>query len=276
MARYDTGVRYNSGARYASGPLPPAPARKARKISAINPYPELKLNPMALPYIIIPNPTGNKPFRARIKLGAQVEQSELLAATAADAAVDVATVEKVIRSLFKIIVGHARTGRAIGLVLGLFRAQPSIRGAFSTNTPSAEELKAGIDLNLTAGPDAEAALLDALSVEKVGEEGTVAPEVETVTLSPGGQPDKYSSTAALKVSGTNLRASGSGSTWPGVALVNADGSSPVALTVYACSQSEMLVSPAPGATTGTKYLRITAGWDPSLIVQYQNPLEKQP
>jgi hypothetical protein len=231
---------------------------------------------MPLPYVIIPNPTGNKPFRARVKLGAQVEQAELLAATAADAGVTAEVVEKVIKSLFKIIIGHARTGRPIGLILGLFRARPGISGAFATNDPDGTDLKAGFGLGLTTGPEADAALLDDLSVEKVGEEGTVAPEVEAVVLSPGGQIDKYSATAAMRISGANFRTSGNGAIWPAVALVNADGTSPVALTVFSCSQTEMLVSPAPAPTTGTKYLRITAGWEPSLIVQYQHPLTKQP
>lgn len=224
---------------------------------------------MPLPYVIFPNPTGTHPFRGRVKLGPQVEADEFLTAVATDAGVDRATIEKVIRSVFKIAIGFARIGRPIGLILGLFRARPTISGSFPTNNPSADQIKQGVHFSVSTGPEADAMMTDDLSVEKVDEEGTVAPEVESLVLSPGGQSGKYSTVAAHRAGGSNFRGSGQNQVWPTCFLVDQNFANPIALTVYACSQTEMLLSPAPAGTTGTKYLKVVAGWDTSLVFIYQ-------
>ena len=256
-------------------PPPPKPVRqRARGHSLLadseTPNPS---SAMSLPYLIIPNPTSTtRPFRARVKLGPQVEADEYLGAVAADSGKDRATVEAVIRSVFKIAIGFARLGRPIGLILGLFRAKPSIAGSFPTNNPTADEIKNGVTFNVSTGPDADATMTDGLSVESQGEVGTVAPEVESVVLSPGGHSGKYSTVAAHRVGGHAFRGSGQNQAWPACYLVDASFANPIALPVFACSQTEMLLGPAPSGTTGTKYLKVVAGWDSTLVFIYQTPL----
>ena len=46
----------------------------------------------------------------------------------------------------------------------------------------------------------------------------------------------------------------------------------MALPIYACSQTELLLGPVPGNPTGTKYLKLVAGWDNSLVTIYQTAL----
>ena len=65
-------------------------------------------------------------------------------------------------------------------------------------------------------------MTDGLTVEKVGEEGTMKPEVQNLTLSPGGQPDKYSTTAAMRGSGDHFRGSGPNQAWPHAYLLDAN------------------------------------------------------
>ena len=55
-------------------------------------------------------------------------------------------------------------------------------------------------------------------------------------------------------------------------LVDSAFANPIALPVFACSQTELLLGPVPGAPTGTKYLKIVAGWDNSLVTIYQTAL----
>lgn len=233
---------------------------------------------MAFPYEIIPNTSNaQRPFRARVKLGLKVLESDLLPDVAADSGVALADVMKVIRSLFKVMIARLREGRPIGSILRLFKVQPTISGSFPTPDPAAADVRAGVGISITIGPDADEALHENLSVEKVGEHGTVQPEPESVVLSPGGQANVYSLTAALKVNGHNFRGSGANQTWPVVRLLDAAGViSPVQLTVFACSQTEMLLSPAPAGTAGLKRLEIQAGWDSSIVTLYAEPLAKQP
>lgn len=231
---------------------------------------------MALPYEIIPN-TSNalRPFRARVKLGTKVLESDLLPAVAADSGVSQADVTKVIRSLFKVMIAFLREGRPIGSILRLFKAQPTITGSFPTSEPAATDIRAGVGISISIGLDADESLHNNLSVEKVGEHGTVQPEPDSVVLSPGGQANVYSTTAALKVSGHNFRGSGANQTWPVVRLLDAAGGlSPIPLTVFACSQTEMLLSPAHAGTAGPKRLEIQAGWNSSIVVLYNEPLNK--
>lgn len=262
---------------FPPGYTPPQPEPKPRRrrarpsssIAATEPQ-TTSTSMNSFQIVIVPNPKNpQRPFRARAKLGPQVGQDEYLdavVADAADAAITRAVVEKVLRSAFKVMIGYLRQIRPIGYILGLFRALPSITGSFVTNEPSADELKTGVGFTLNPGPDADAAMTDALTIETVGEEGTVTPEIDSTMLSPGGQVDKYSTTAALKVSGDHFRGSGQGQPWCLAYLVNDDGSSPVALAVFACSQTELLVSPAAAGTTGIKRLKIVAGWDTDLYV----------
>lgn len=233
---------------------------------------------MPFPYEIIPNTSNaQRPFRARVKLGLKVLESDLLPAVAADSGVSQADVTKVIRSLFKVMIGFLRDGRPIGNILRLFKGQPTISGSFPTPDPAANDIRAGVGISITIGPDADDALHDQLAVEKVGEHGTVQPEPESVVLSPGGQANVYSLTAALKVNGHNFRGSGANQTWPVVRLIDAVGTlSPVPLTVFACSQTELLLSPAPAGTAGLKRLEIQAGWDNAIMALYAEPLAKQP
>ena len=229
---------------------------------------------MAFPYVIIPNTKNpDRPFRASVKLGPKVPESNLLGDVAADSGVSLGDVTKVLISLFKVMLAYLREGRPIGVILGLFKAQPSISGSFATSEPAASEIKAGVGISITIGPDADEALHENLTVEKVGEHGTVQPEPESVVLSPGGQANVYSLTAALKVNGSNFRGSGTNQTWPTVRLVDTVGNnSPISLTVFACSQTEMLIGPAPAGTTGTWRLEIQAGWDSSIFTLYAEPL----
>lgn len=276
IIRYGDGTKWgDKNARWGSpsyvlqpgdpGYVGPTPARRRQpspSVIAVNPYPDTA---MSFQYVILPNPQNtDRPFRARARLGAQVEQNELLDAIAADAAVDRATVEKVIRSLFKVMIGFLRQTRPIGYVLGLFRAFPSITGSFATNEPSGDEIKGGVGFTLAPGPDADALMSVDLAVEKVDEQGTVAPEIDSVTLSPGGQSGHYSTTAAMKVSGDHFRGSGQGQPWATARLLDASMANPIALPVFACSQTELLIGPAPAGTTGTRHLQITAGWDTTL------------
>ena len=251
---------------------PPKPKPKRRRSSSAqsNNEPITTSIAMSFQIVIVPNPQNTeRPFRARARLGAQVGQGEYLDAVVADAAdpaITRAVVEKVIRSGFKVMIGFLRQTRPLGYILGLFRALPTITGSFITNEPSGDDLKAGIGFVINPGPDADAQMLDGLTVEKVDETGTVTPEIDNIMLSPGGQVDKYSTTAAFKVSGDHFRGSGQGQPWASAWLVDDAGASPVALTVFACSQTEMLISPVAAGTTGTRRLKIVAGWDPALYV----------
>ena len=158
--------------------------------------------------------------------------------------------------------------RATQARCGLFRAVPSITGSFATNEPSADEVKAGVGFNLIVGPDADAAMADGLTTEKVAEEGTVKPEIENLVLSPGGQTGKYSVSAALKGSGDHFRGSGSNQPWPQAFLLDEALANPIPLPVFACSQTEILIGPPPAATTGTKRLQLIAGWDSDITFLY--------
>lgn len=258
---------------YPPGYTPPAPApgrRPRRRPLSANESsePPSQTTAMSFQIVIVPNPQNTtRPFRARARLGEHVGNNEFLDAVVAacgDPAITRAVVEKVIRAVFSTMIGFLRRTRAIGYILGLFRAIPSITGSFATNDPAAEEIKAGINFNLNPGPEADAMMTEGLSIETVGEEGTVTPNIDSVVLSPGGQSGKYSTTAALKVSGDHFRGSGQGQTWATAWLVDDDGANPVALSVYACSQTEMLIGPVPAGTTGTRRLKIVAGWNSEL------------
>ena len=261
---------------FPPGYVPPAPERKKKPrrrstlSAAENPQPS---NTMAFQYIIIPNPKNpQRPFRARPVLDTQVSADQFLNDVAADAQVTREIVEKVLTSLSKVTVGNMRQNKPLAHALGLFRATPTMSGSFATNEPNAEEVKAGIGFALIVGPEAEAAMLDGLTVEKADEVGTVKPEVETVTLSPGGTPNKYSTTAGLKCSGDHFRGSGSNQPWPGVYLLDASLANPIQLTVIACSQTELLIAPVPAGTTGSKRLKVVAGWDSDIETIYSQPL----
>lgn len=262
---------------FPPGYTPPEPKAKPRRTSrhatftaAENPEPNTA---MSFQYVIIPNtPGAARPFRARAKLGSTVEQDELLAAVAADSAIARADVEKVIQSLSKVTVGFMRQTRPLAHVLDLFRAVPSVSGSFLTNEPSADEVKAGVGFTLVVGPDAQAAMLDGLTVEKVGEAGVMKPEVENITLSPGGTPNAYSLTAGMKCSGDHFRGSGPNQAWPTAYLLDASLANPIPVTVLMCSQTEMLIGPAPAGTTGLKRLKLVAGWDSDITFIYPTPL----
>ena len=228
---------------------------------------------MSFQYIIVPNPKNpQRPFRARARLGETVGEAEVLDAVAADSGIARADVEKVLRSLSKVTIGYMRQTRPIAHILGLFRAIPSITGSFATNEPSADEVKAGVGFNLIVGPDANAAMAEDLTVEKVDEEGTVTPQIQNLVLSPGGQTGKYSVTAALKASGDHFRGSGTNQPWPQAVLLDENLANPIPLTVFACSQTEILIGPPPAGTTGTRRLKLAAGWDPDITFLYPQPL----
>lgn len=218
-----------------------------------------------LQYLIIPNRSTTRPFRARVKLGAQVNEDELLTAVAANAGVDRATVELVIRALFRVMIAFLRQSRAIGSVLGLFRAFPSITGSYATNEPSADEVKGGVEFTLAPGPEADALMTGGLDVERVGERGTVKPVIDSIALNPGGQVDVYSTSVFLRVSGQHFREYGTDADWAVVALLDSAMGNPIPLTLGSCTETELIVSPVPAGTTGTRYLKITAGWDPTLF-----------
>jgi hypothetical protein len=258
------------------GYVPPAPEpkKKPRRRSTLSP---VNLQPsnhtMAFQYVIIPNPKNpQRPFRARPVLDTQVSADQFLNDVAADAQVTREIVEKVLTSLSKVTVGNMRENKPLAHALGLFRATPTITGAFATNEPTADEVKAGIGFALIVGPEAQAAMVDGLATEKVDEVGTVKPEVETVTLSPGGTPEKYSTTAGLKLGGAHFRGSGTNQPWPRVYLLDDNLANPIELTVIACSQTEMLLAPAPAGTTGPKRLKVVAGWDDDIEIIYSKPL----
>lgn len=217
-------------------------------------------------FVIIPNPKNpQRPFRARPSLGEPVPEADFLNAVAADSGVARADVDKVTRSLFKVMVGYLRTTRTVGPVLDLFRAFPSIGGSFANNSPVDSELKAGIGFTIAPTPEAQAAMTADLSVEKVDEHGTIKPVIDSIQLSPGGQISVYSTTAAFQISGDHFRGSGQGQPWPKVYLLDADMGTPAQLSVFACSQTELLVQPVPAGTTGTRHLKIVAGWDETLF-----------
>ena len=218
-----------------------------------------------LQYLIIPNRSSTRPFRARVKLGAQVDQDELLAAVAANAGVDRATVELVLRSLFRVMISFLRQSRAIGSVLGLFRAFPSITGSFPTNDPSADEVKRGVEFTLAPGPDADALMRGDLDVERVGEQGTVKPVIDSIALHPGGQVEVYSTTVALRISGQHFRENGANAAWATVTLLDSAMGNPTPITLTECTETEITLVPMPGGTTGTRYVKITAAWDPTLF-----------
>lgn len=259
---------------FPPGYQPPAPApkrrRRRRPSSQTSTEPQTaitSMNPCRI--VIMPNPQNEeRPFRARVKLGPQVSQNEYLDAVVADAAdpaITRAVVEKVIHSLFKVMTGYLRQCRPIAMILDYFEANPGISGSFTTNNPSAEELKAGIGASISTGPAVEMLMTDGLSTEIVEEVGLVRPHIDSIMLSPGGQVGKYSTTAALKVSGDHFRGSGQGQPWCIAWLVDDDGANPVALSVFSCSQTELLIGPVAAGTNGTKRLKIVAGWDTTLV-----------
>jgi len=197
------------------GYVPPQPARPRRRAASSLtsiPEPPNTTTAMSFQIVILPNPQNElRPFRGRPKMGEQVGESEFLDAVvvhAADPAVTRAVVEKVIESLFAVMIGYLRQTRPLAYILGLFRATTTITGSFPTNAPGDDALNAGIGANFNLGPLADAALTDGITTEIVGEEGTITPEIDSIVLSPGGQADKYSLTAAFKVSGDHFRGSG--------------------------------------------------------------------
>lgn len=255
----------------------PQPKRRRRTSSSEVSQPTNIPTTMSFQFVIVPNPNNAvRPFRARADLGPQVEEEELLAAVVADSGLSRADVEKVLLSLSKKTVEFMRQTRPLAHVLGLFKAIPSVSGSFATNEPSADEVKNGVGFTLVVGPEAAAAMTDGLSVEKVGERGSIKPELENVTLSPGGQVDRYSTTKALRGSGDHFRGSGANQPWPKAFLLDADGTNAIELAVYQCSQTEILIAPAPAGTTGPKRLKLQAGWDSSIEYLYPNPLTLLP
>jgi hypothetical protein len=231
---------------------------------------------MSFQYVIVPNtPNSPRPFRARAKLGPTVAEDEFLDAVTADAAdpaITRAIVEKVLTSASRVTVGHMRDTRPVDHVLGLFRAIPSVSGSFLTNEPSTDEVKAGVGFTLVVGSDAQAAMTDGLTVEKVGETGIIKPEIENIVLSPGGTPNAYSLTAAMKCSGDHFRGSGPNQAWPHAYLLDASLANPIPLTVFMCSQTEILIGPPPAGTSGSKRLKLVAGWDSDIEFIYPTPL----
>jgi hypothetical protein len=252
-------VQLNPGDPGYQAPEPKAKRRRRTSSSEVS-QPTNTPSTMSFQFIIVPNPNNAvRPFRARVKLGPQVDEDELLAAVAAD-------------SGSKVTVDFVRQTRPLAHVLGLFRAIPTISGSFATNEPSADEIKAGVGFSLVVGPDAEEAMTDGLTVEKVGEEGAIKPELENLVLSPGGQTGKYSTTKALKGSGDHFRGSGTSQAWPTAVLLDEDLTNGITLPVFMCSQTEILIGPAPAGTTGPKRLKLTAGWDSSIEYLYPQPL----
>ncbi|MCX6898361.1 MAG: hypothetical protein NT105_06635 [Verrucomicrobia bacterium] len=249
------------------GPQPKPPTKHKQYAPAFVPAKVEGSNTMStFQFVILPNPRNTqRPFRARPDLGEAVPQDDYLNAVATDAGVARPDVEKVIRSLFKVMVGYLRLTRPIGPVLDLFRAFPSITGSFATNTPVDSELKAGIGFTIAPTPEAQAAMTTDLSVEKVDEHGTIKPVIDSIQLSPGGQMSVYSTTAAFQISGDHFRGSGQNQPWPKVYLLDSNMGTPAQLSVFACSQTELLVQPVPTGTTGTRYLKIVAGWDETLF-----------
>lgn len=222
------------------------------------------MNP--LQYIILPNPRSTtRPFRARVKTAPQIESEQLLTEVAADAGVDRATVERVLQSLFRIMITYLRQSHPIGSVMGLFRAFPSITGSYTTNDPSAEQVKGGVEFTIAPGPEADAQMRGNLDVERVGEQGPVKPIIDAITLNPGGQVDVYSTTVALRVSGEHFREHSAGAAWATVDLLDGTMGNPAPITLTSCTETEITLVPMPSGTTGTRYLKITAGWDPDLF-----------
>lgn len=251
------------------GYVPPAPPprRHRRRPSSAKPVeanaePHPTMNPLRYIVYMI-----NNLYTAKVHLREAVKEGEFLDTLAARSQLTRVQVEKVITEQFALFVEHARHGRPVDFILRRFRMLPSAGGRYQGPDPDNMDVCDTLSFSVIVHPEEIDKMRDSCPLEKAGEAGENAPEVDSIRARPGNVLNKYGvgTTAFTEVNGNNFRDRRADAPWPTAALVDEDGSNPVPLPVADCTPTRLVLGGAPAGTTGTKFLKVT-GFDGNFTV----------
>ena len=253
MARFDSGATYDSGIRYDEpDPPPKAPRRPTISLASLN----LPLNMQPFRYLIA---LIQNRFTSRAALRPSMKEAEYLDTLATRSQLTRSQVEKLITEQAGLHVELARQGIPVDYVLKRWRLLPSSGGRYEGPDPDSQLIRDSLSFSVVIHPDEIDKLRVDCPVEKTGETGELAPSVASVRGRPGNLPSRYGvgTTQGTEVNGNHFRASRSDAPWPTAALTDANGGSPILLTVLDCTPTRLVLGGAPAGTTGARFLKVT-------------------
>lgn len=211
---------------------------------------------MAFTYKIIANPTGSRAYRGAVDSKPTIDPAVFLAEVATNSGKDAATVAAVLDATFGTIQTHVLNAENIGPVRGIFRVFATCGGGYTTATPPPGDVAKTVSFNVTPTAEFIAALQAGLTMEKTGESGLLAPQIEGVTTLPGGIPNAFKPAEGLEIRGLNLR--GRNAAVPIVQLINIGGGPAITLLVLEASDTRLVCSVPASGFDGACTLQVTA------------------
>ncbi|MEN9575820.1 MAG: hypothetical protein RL514_3675 [Verrucomicrobiota bacterium] len=217
---------------------------------------------MPFKYIQVPNTKDPNKSSTRAALGDPVSEAEFFAYMAILLSKPPADCEAAFNALLDTCVHFARDTRATSYLHGRLRMQPSSGGSFETGTTPHSPKDIGARMNLSLGPDTVAAFEDDLSIEKVGEEGVRAPQIDRVIDNRTGDTDKYTASDVLEVDGEHFEIDPT-DTAQGVFLTPVASGSAVRITRYLSVTPTRIEVLLPAGLTGQQRLMVVCKYDTS-------------
>lgn len=217
---------------------------------------------MSFHYIQVPNTKVPNKSSTRADLGPQVVEPEFFAYMADLLNKPVADCEAAFDAFLDTCVHFARDTRATNYLRTRLRMQPSSGGSFDTGTTPHTAKDIGAHINLSLGPTVVDAFENNLSIEKTGEEGVRAPQVDRVVDNRTGDVDKYTAADVLELDGDNFAIDPT-DTAQGVFLTPAAGGSAVRVTRYLSVSEKHVEVLLPSGLTGQQRLMMVCKYDTS-------------
>lgn len=236
---------------------PPKPRRRRRHFpsstsATTNPQ-TTSMNPFRYIVYMIKNL-----YTAKCVLRDAVTETQFLDTLAARSELTRPQVEKVVTEMFGIFVENAREGRPIDFILRRLRMIPSCGGRYDTPDPDNADVCDTLAFNLVVHPDETDKLRAGCPMDKTGEAGENAPEIDSVRARPGNVLNKYGVgvNAFTEVNGDNFRDRRADAPWPTAFLLDENLANPIAIGVADCTPTRLVLGGAPAGTTGTKFLKV--------------------
>lgn len=205
-------------------------------------------------YNVAPNPKGG--FTTRVVLGNQIVEADLTAAIAAAAGVTAPQADAVIRGLFTRLLAAAADCNWSSGLYDAISVRPTSGGSETAPDQfhNADDLAANVQITFSA--DQIRAWRTSLSLQRVGEVGSLTPVIDTILSEENGAVDHYVPGTLIRLRGDHLKFKKT-DTAQGVFFQPATGAE-VRATIYGIidpSQTTVLV---PSTLSGPLGVRIAA------------------
>jgi hypothetical protein len=217
---------------------------------------------MSFHYIQVPNTKVPNKFSTRADHGPQVDETEFFAYMATVLNKPVADCEAALDALVTTCVHFARDTRSTNYLRSRLRMQPSSGGSYDAENPPHTAKDIGARINLSLGNVAVSAFEDGLTIEKTGEEGVRAPQVDRAVDNRTGDVDKYTAADVLELDGENFEIDPA-DTAQGVFLTPAAGGTAVRVTRYISVSDRHIEVLLPTGLTGQQRLMVVCKYDTS-------------